>query len=124
MFHHTQPDLNWDNPDVVEAVHEVMEFWLEKGVDGFRMDVINFCAKATGYPDAAITNPHSEFQDPSSLCANGPRLHEHLQGLGRVLKKYNGFSVGEMPCAKDKASVVEVVKAEAEMLNMIFQFDM
>lgn len=101
-----------------------MHFWLKKGVDGFRMDVINFISKVPGYPDAPITEIGSALQDASLYFVNGPRLHEHLKGLGRVLKEYNAFSVGEMPFAKDRTEVLKCVKQGAGELNMIFQFDM
>jgi glycosidase len=118
-----QPDLNWENPAVVQAVHEVIRFWLDKGVDGFRCDVINFISKAPGYPDAPVVDS-LEFQDASTLFANGPRLHEHLKGVGKLLKEYNAFSVGEMPFAKDDQEVLKTVSSKSGEMNMIFQFDM
>ena len=93
-------------------------------MDGFRCDVINFIAKAPGYPDAPITDNLSELQDASALFANGPRLQEHLQGLGKLLKAYNAFSVGEMPFAKCEREILDVVSAKSAALDMIFQFDM
>jgi glycosidase len=119
-----QPDLNWENPAVVHAVHEIMRFWLDKGVDGFRCDVINFISKAIGYPDAPVTDILAEFQDASTLFANGPRLHEHFQGIGKLLKEYNAFSVGEMPFAKNEREILKAVASESGELNTIFQFDM
>lgn len=108
---------------VVNAVHEIMHFWLKKGVDGFRMDVINFISKAPGYPDAVITETGSVLQDATALFANGPRLHDHLKGLGTLLRQYNAFSVGEMPFAKNKWEVLRSVSSKEQELNMIFQFD-
>src|SRR6266480_1479715 len=89
LFAKEQPDLNWDNPKVVEAVHDICHFWLKRGVDGFRMDVINFISKEPGLPDAPVTNPDpmAKYQDGSRFFSNGPRLHEHLQGLGKILKQ-------------------------------------
>ena len=118
-----QPDLNWENPAVVSAVHDLMRFWLDKGVNGFRCDVINFISKAPGYPDAPVTEPGAPFQDASALFANGPRLHEHLNGVGKLLESYDAFSVGEMPFAKDEKEVLRVVSPQSRELNMIFQFD-
>lgn len=118
-----QPDLDWENPKVIEAVHDIIRFWLEKGVNGFRCDVINFIAKAPGYLDAPVTDPLAQFQDASALFANGPQLHKHLQGIGKLLESYNAFSVGEMPFAKNDSEVTKVVSAKSKELNMIFQFD-
>ena len=73
LFASEQPDLNWDNPAVVREVHNVMEFWLEKGVDGFRMDVINFISKEPGLPNAPVTYPdsHTRMQSACSATARG-----------------------------------------------------
>lgn len=108
---------------MVKAVDDILHFWLAKGVNGFRCDVINFISKAPGYPDAPIIDPSSPFQDASSLFANGPRLHEFLQGIGTVLREHDAFSVGEMPFAKNEQEVMRVVSAKSRELNMIFQFD-
>ncbi|KAJ6261652.1 Alpha-glucosidase [Drechslerella dactyloides] len=126
IFAKEQPDLNWENPDVVEAVHDIMRFWLDRGVDGFRMDVINFISKVPGYPDASISNKDLDaiYQDGSEHFANGPRLHEFLKGLGAILKKYNAFSVGEMPGIKDPSEILKGVSFEREELNMIFHFEL
>ncbi|KAF3935283.1 Alpha-glucosidase [Dactylella cylindrospora] len=124
IFAKEQPDLNWENPEVVQAVHDVMRFWLDRGVDGFRMDVINFISKVPGYPEASIKDPKAEFQDATEHFANGPRLHEFLNGLGKILKQYDAFSVGEMPGAKDPVEVVKAVGFDRDELNMIFHFEM
>ncbi|KAJ6440565.1 glycoside hydrolase family 13 protein [Purpureocillium lavendulum] len=105
LFAKEQPDLNWENPAVVREVHDVMDFWLSKGVDGFRMDVINLISKTPGYPDAPITIPHHEFQP------------------AHILDKYDAFSVGEMPWVKDERDVIRAVAADRMELNMIFQMD-
>jgi glycosidase len=124
LFCKEQPDLNWDNPAVVKEVHDIMRFWLEKGVDGFRMDVINLISKVPGLPDAPVTAPGQAFQ-PATMCyANGPRLHEFLRGLREILDHYDAFAVGEMPWAKNEADVISAVAAERKELNMVFQFDM
>lgn len=116
--------MNWENPQVVEAVHQIIKFWLAKGVDGFRLDVICFVSKFETHIDAPITNPDSELQDASALFANGPRLHEHLKGLGKIFKEHGVFSVGEMPFAKDRRQVLQTVSPQEVELSMIFQFDM
>jgi glycosidase len=100
-----------------------MRFWLDKGCDGFRMDVINLISKDQSYPDAPITNPNRPWQWGHMYYANGPRLHEYLQELGEILKDYDAFSVGEMPFVKDEKEVLRAVQFERNELNMIFNFE-
>ena len=101
-----------------------MKFWLDKGVDGFRMDVINLISKAPGYPNAPVTIDGQEHQPAHMHYACGPRLHEHLKTLRKVLDEYDAFAVGEMPWAKHENQVLDVVGSERKELNMIFQMDM
>lgn len=122
LFASGQPDLNWDNPKVVEAVHSLMRFWLDKGVDGFRMDVINFISKEPGLPDAEVTRP-GFLQDGVEHFACGPRLHEHLHGIGEILKEYDAFSVGEMPGVFDTREIIKAVGQDRGELAMAFQFE-
>lgn len=109
---------------MVREVHDVMSFWLDKGADGFRMDVINLISKEPGLPDAPVTRPGEPWQDALSLVCNGPRLHEHLRGLRALLDRYGAFSVGEMPGVKEEDQVAKVVAADRKELHTIFQFDM
>ena len=86
LFTKEQPDLNWENDEVRKGVHDIMRFWLDRGVCGFRMDVINEVSKTYVHnkddpqrphlPDAPITEPDAEFQPAHSLFCNGPRIHE------------------------------------------------
>ncbi len=101
-----------------------MEFWLERGVDGFRMDVINLISKKPGLPDASVTVPDQEFQPAHHYYSNGPRLHEFLRGFRKILDHYDAFAVGEMPWAKNEEDVINSVADHRKELNMIFQFDM
>ena len=123
LFAVEQPDLNWENPKVRDAVHAIMRFWLDRGTDGFRMDVINFISKEPMLPDAPVTNKNSELQDGSMFYSTGPRLHEYLKELGSVLQEYDAFSVGEMPCVHDPEEVIKSVGYDRGELAMIFQFD-
>ncbi|KAJ5692291.1 hypothetical protein N7462_001714 [Penicillium macrosclerotiorum] len=118
-----QPDLNWEHLPVRKAVHDIMRFWLNKGCDGFRMDVINFISKDQGFPDAPVVNSHVEWQWADKHYANGPRLHEYLQDLGKILKEYDAFSVGEMPFVKDEKEVLRAVQFDRHEINMIFNFE-
>lgn len=118
-----QPDLNWENEGLREAVHDILRFWLDRGVDGFRLDVINMISKDQGFPNAPITDNRYEYQLGYQYYANGPRIHEYLNGLGNILAEYNAFSVGEMPHVSDTEEVLRVVGADRRELTMIFQFD-
>ncbi|KAI9733039.1 MAG: hypothetical protein M1834_003584 [Cirrosporium novae-zelandiae] len=124
LFAKEQPDLNWEHTPVRQAVHDIVRFWLERGVDGFRMDVINFISKDTRFSDAPVTIPGSEWQNGSIYYAPGPRLHEYLHDLGKILLEYNAFSVGEMPEIKDCDEIIKAVGFDRHELNMIFHFEM
>lgn len=124
LFTSEQPDLNWEVPAVREAVHDVLRFWLDRGVCGFRMDVINLISKVPGYPDGEIVAPDHLYQPGYKHFANGPRLHEYLQELNeKVLSKYDTITVGEMPFVRDENEVLKVVHPDRNELNMIFIFE-
>ncbi|KAL5400073.1 hypothetical protein PMIN04_000663 [Paraphaeosphaeria minitans] len=125
LFTPEQPDLNWENPEVREAVHNVLRFWLDRGASGFRMDVINLISKVQDFPDADIVVPGNKYQPGDEYFANGPRLHEWLKEINRqVLSKYDTITVGEMPFVRNEDEIIRVVGAESEELNMIFAFDL
>ncbi|KAH7326523.1 family 13 glycoside hydrolase [Stachybotrys elegans] len=119
LFCKEQPDLNWENPLVRKSVHEIMRFWLDRGADGFRMDVINFISKDQSFPDSKLT----ALKGPE-FYACGPRLHEYLKELGSILREYNAFSVGEMPCVDDELEIIKAVRADRGELSMIFHFQL
>jgi len=119
LFAEKQPDLNWDNPTVRNEVYDLMKFWLDKGVDGFRMDVIPFVSKREGLPDL----PADYVARPQYFYAMGPHLHEYLQEMNsRVLSKYDVMTVGEAfgVTVEQTPSLVDERRNE---LNMIFNFD-
>ncbi|RXG48065.1 hypothetical protein VDGE_04509 [Verticillium dahliae] len=118
LFCTEQPDLNWENPAVRDAVHAIMRFWLDRGADGFRLDVINFISKDQAFPDSDRTVLRG-----AEHYAAGPRLHEYLAELGAILREYDAFSVGEMPCVTDTNEVIKSVKADRGELSMIFHFE-
>ena len=92
LFDEKQPDLNWRNPRVREAMHDAVRFWLEKGVDGYRLDVFNVMSKPEGYPDG---DPDAGWVGLDQF-ANGPRIHEYLRDLyDDVLSEYDAMTVGE-----------------------------
>ncbi|MEW5989446.1 MAG: alpha-glucosidase [Chloroflexota bacterium] len=122
LFSRKQPDLNWENPAVRQSVYDMMRWWLDKGVDGFRMDVINLISKVPGLPDAPITGP-GRYQWAGPYFANGPRIHELLQEMNTaVLSNYDVMTVGEMPMVSPEQALLYVAPERREV-NMIFQFD-
>ncbi|KAE8351189.1 glycoside hydrolase superfamily [Aspergillus coremiiformis] len=100
-----------------------MEFWLDRGVDGFRVDTVNMYSKPSGFPDAPITDPTATFQPAGMLYCNGPRMHEFLDEINHILARYGAITVGELPHTPDMARVLRYVSAEAKQLDMVFQFD-
>src|SRR5512139_1165918 len=97
LFSKKQPDLNWENPRVRQEVYAMMHWWLKKGVDGFRMDVINMVSKVPGLPDEP-PEPGLRYVFPNNQSVNGPRLLEFLDEMKReVLSKYAVLTVGETP---------------------------
>ncbi|KAF7557173.1 hypothetical protein G7Z17_g952 [Cylindrodendrum hubeiense] len=124
LFAKEQPDLNWENPETRRAIYaSAMEFWLERGVDGFRVDTVNMYSKPIDFPDAPITDPKAPFQPAGMLYCNGPRMHEFLDEMNAILSKYGAITVGELPNTPDMARVLRYVSAEAKQLDMVFQFD-
>ena len=120
LFSKKQPDLNWDNPKVREEVYQMMNWWIDKGVDGFRMDVISLISKKKGLPDGeAGINGYASFAE----TANGPHVHEYLQEMReRVLDRADTITVGE--CAG--VTLEEAKKyagSDGKELNMVFQFE-
>ncbi|PWY81684.1 glycoside hydrolase [Aspergillus sclerotioniger CBS 115572] len=124
LFAPQQPDLNWENEETRKAIYaSAMEFWLCKGIDGFRIDVVNAYSKDTSFPDAPVTDPRLEWQYASHLFCNGPRIHEYLREMSTILKKYNAMTVGELPLTPEIEQVLSYVSAKEEKLSMVFQFD-
>ncbi len=119
LFAVKQPDLNWDNPKVREDVFSLMRFWLDKGVDGFRMDVIPLISKQPGLPDLTP----EQLKDPSRLWANGPHRDEYLQQMNReVLSHYDVMTVGEA-IGITLQEEPRIVNSQRHELNMVFNFD-
>lgn len=122
LFSRKQPDLNWENPQVRREIHAMMTWWLDKGVDGFRMDVINMISKTPGLPDAPVASP-SPYQFGGQYFLQGPRLLEYLREMKQqVLSKYDIFTVGETPGVTTEHAA-DITHEEQGFLNMLFQFD-
>ncbi|MGY1668200.1 glycoside hydrolase family 13 protein [Geodermatophilus sp. SYSU D00696] len=128
LFDRKQPDLNWENPEVRQAVYAMMRWWLDRGVDGFRMDVINLVSKDVG-PDGRLHDgpplPGLPYGDatPSVVC--GPRIHEFLQEMHREVftgRREQLLLVGETPGATVEDALLFTDPAREE-LDMVFQFE-
>jgi oligo-1,6-glucosidase len=118
LFSRKQPDLNWENPEVREAIYAMMRWWLDRGVDGFRMDVINMISK-----DPALPDGHGGDGSPHYIC--GPRIHEFLAELHREVlagRSERLLTVGEMPGVTVEEALLFTDPARAE-IDMVFQFE-
>ncbi|RKU41576.1 hypothetical protein DL546_004322 [Coniochaeta pulveracea] len=125
LFTPEQPDLNWENPAVREAVHDILRFWLDRGVSGFRMDVINLISKNQSFPDAEVVLPGHVYQPGHKFYANGSRLHEYLHETKiKVLDHYDTMTVGETPFIDDVDEMISIVHGDTGFLNMIFYFEL
>ncbi len=124
LFSRKQPDLNWENPQVRQAVYAMMRWWLDRGVDGFRMDVINMISKDLPLRDGTpIDGGPWGDGSPSYIC--GPRIHEFLQEMHReVFADRTGrlLTVGEMPAVTVEDAVLFTDPARREV-DMVFQFE-
>lgn len=121
-----QPDLNWDNDECREAIYEnTMRFWLDRGVDGFRIDTVNKYSKRRDFVDAPITDPDSPHQPAPEMWCNGPRIHEFIHEMyEKVLGPYNAVSVGELSLTPHPSQVIPYVSRAARELDMVFEFSM
>jgi len=123
LFSKKQPDLNWENPDVRSAIYQMMNWWLDRGIDGFRMDVINFISKDPALPDGEMTR--SGYGDGMPHFSYGPRVHDFLAEMKqRVFETRRGsyLTVGEMPGVTPEQAR-EFTDRERGQLNMVFHFE-
>ena len=121
LFSKKQPDLNWENSRVRHAVYDMMRWWCDKGIDGFRMDVINMISKDEELPDGK--NINGLFGDFSPYVMNGPKVHEFLREMhDEVLSHYDLMTVGETPNVTTEEAK-KYAGEETNELNMIFQFE-
>ncbi|KAG2072103.1 glycoside hydrolase family 13 protein [Suillus decipiens] len=123
LFASKQPDLNWDNPIVRSAVWDVMRFWVRRGCDGFRMDVINFISKTDGLPDAPLVD-HTQYCQPASMYfANGPQAHKYIKQMhSEVLCYHDLIMVGKTPFTQVASELAAYVLPQNRELNMVFDF--
>ncbi|EXJ90808.1 hypothetical protein A1O1_03913 [Capronia coronata CBS 617.96] len=125
LFIKEQPDLNWENEETRHGIYKsAIEFWLDRGIDGFRVDTANFYSKDVSFPNAPVRLPGEECQPAFQYFTNGPRMHEWLkEQRQQVLDKYGDvLMVGELPDT-EAAKVLQYVSAEARELSCVFDFD-
>jgi oligo-1,6-glucosidase len=123
LFSRKQPDLNWDNPEVREAIFAMMRWWLDRGVDGFRMDVVNLLSKDPALPDVPVTA--TGYGDGLMHCTYGPHIHDHLAEMKReVFDARPGvhLTVGEMPGSTPEQAL-RFTDKDTGQLDMVFQFE-
>ncbi|HET9022684.1 MAG TPA: alpha-glucosidase [Ornithinibacter sp.] len=123
LFSRKQPDLNWENPEVRHALYAMMRWWLDRGVDGFRMDVINMISKDPALPDGHVAQGLWGDGSPHFIC--GPRIHEFLAEMHREVfagREGELLTVGEMPGVTVDEARMFTDPARAEV-DMVFQFE-
>ncbi len=127
LFTRKQPDLNWENPEVRRAVYELMTWWLDRGVDGFRMDVINLISKdltSGRLPDGEV-RPGHRYGDGAPLYTDGPRVHEFLHEMHREVFAPRGSTylrVAETPGVTTEHGLLYTDPSRGEV-DMVFQFE-
>ena len=118
-FSRKQPDLNWDNPKVREEVFKMMTWWCDKGIDGFRMDVISMISKYPGLPDG----PENGNGYTGNTSCDGPNIHKYLREMNeKVRSKYRLITVGECP-GVNAEQAKKYANIDGSELDMIFQFE-
>ena len=119
LFAKKQPDLNMDNPKVREEVKNILRFWLEMGVDGFREDVINFISKREGLPNGIgflpIIGSMMHYKD-------GPHIHEYMREFREVCDEYGAVQIGEGPMTS-LGNAKKYLSGDTKSLDMMFSFD-
>ena len=124
LFSRKQPDLNWEQPAVRQAIYSMMRWWLDRGVDGFRMDVVNMLSKDTALPDGPVI-AGGRFGDGSAAYICGPRIHEFLHEMHDAVfagRDGTSLTVGEMPGVTVDDAVLFTDPARGEV-DMVFQFE-
>jgi len=123
LFSKKQPDLNWENPRVRKEIYKMIKWWLDKGIDGFRMDTVNLFSKVPNLPDGKIIEGY-KYGDGSPYFLNGPHIHEYLQEMNKkVLSKYDIMTVGETPGISPQIAA-KYVNRDRHELDMVFNFEL
>ncbi len=122
LFSKKQVDLNWENEKLRKEIYDMMNYWCEMGVDGFRMDVISLISKDQSFKDGKVSSD-GLYGDIGESCMNGPRVHEYLQEMNKeVLSKYDLMTVGETAGVTIQEAQ-KYANVDGSELNMVFQFE-
>ena len=122
LFTKRQPDLNWENTKVREGVYDIMRWWLDKGIDGFRMDTVNMFSKVPGLP--SVKKADGNLRWGGEYFMNGPRIHEFINEMNeKVIDGHDVMTVGECPDVTPETAL-DYVAPDRNELNMIFQFEL
>lgn len=123
-FSKKQPDLNWENPKVRQEIYQMMRFWLDKGIDGFRLDAISYIAKDTSFPEIAQETLKEKYHnDWSYVFSKGPKLHEYLHEMNReILSHYDVVTIAETPGIEKKEALL-FVHDDRQELSMLYHFE-
>ena len=120
LFSRKQPDLNWDNQKVRQEVFDMMTWWCDRGIDGFRMDVISMISKTPEMPDGEVQDLYGDY---GPYCVHGPNVHRYLQEMNeKVLSRYDIMTVGETPGVTTELAK-QYAGENTHELNMVFQFE-
>lgn len=121
-FSEKQPDLNWENPKLRNEIYDIMKFWLDKGIDGFRMDAFQFISKDNNFPEL----PPEIVNEPIEIMkyyGDGPNLHKYIQEMNReVLSKYNIMTVAE-GAGSSPAEAMKFVDPDRKELDIAYHFE-
>jgi alpha-glucosidase len=124
LFTIGQPDLNWDNADMRKAIIEdAIVFWVNRGIDSFRVDAANMLSKPDGLPDAPVVFNDWPWQIPVALTCNGPHIHDYLLQIGTKLRELKVISAGELPFTCGRDDVLCYLSGEKKQLDMAFMFE-
>lgn len=123
VFSTKQPDLNWENAVVRNELYSMINWWLDKGIDGFRLDAINIISKPQGLPDDPNVNPEKHSPSTAFIIHNGTRVHEWMHELNlATVANRDAMTVGEMSATPADEALL-FAGFEAEELNMLFHFE-
>ncbi|GAA5844623.1 hypothetical protein JCM9279_002859 [Rhodotorula babjevae] len=120
-----QPDFNWENPEVRAALFDkAIKFWLDRGVDGFRIDTVNMYSKYLDFPDAEVVAPDTPWQPAGHYFSNGPRLREFLREMRKeAFSKYDCFTIGECPNTPSLDKILSYISTDSEALDCTILFE-
>lgn len=123
IFSKKMPDLNWANPNVRKGMFEMAKFWLDLGIDGFRVDAVAHIARSTTFEDSTMESS-SKYKPDWRKFSNLPKLHDYLNEFNQaVLKDYDVMTVGEVGGGALPAEAIEYAGLQRDELNMVFNFD-